>query len=492
MVQASVPENVASTAAAPQRRRIERLRRTGRRPAAAEPWARILFLPPRLLLGLFLVTLVLPLGFSVGGLQLTPYTSMLIIFVIPAFVYWLQHAPRVIVLDLCMLFYILWTGVAIYHNHGSSRLIFILNQTVTLFGAYMLGRVLVRDAASYRLMFTVLFWILVALLPFALVELLLSKSILAMVFGLPGASGGGLGGYRLGLRRVTSVFPHPILFGVFCSILVSNFFYVFYERTRTRLARTLLAVMMTFISLSTGPNLSQLGQLVLIAWERLFRIFVTKWAVLTVSVITLLAVLQLGYPGGLYAFLVENLAFNQTSGWGRLEILVYGSQSVARHPVFGIGLAPWNGPWWRTTSVDNFWMVTAIRYGLPALAFFWAGLAWHAVRIMSRGGLTEQQTSYRKGYIFAAAGTIVALAAVHVWASVAIFILFYIGAGAWFYEGAAAPEPVRRRPDRTTDRPTGRLPRGQPSPAPAAAATPPGRTGRIIPRRPTARQDLPR
>ena len=41
---------------------------------------------------------------------------------------------------------------------------------------------------------------------------------------------------------MTSVFPHPILFGVFCSMMVANFFYVFYERTRTRFARTLLAV----------------------------------------------------------------------------------------------------------------------------------------------------------------------------------------------------------------------------------------------------------
>ena len=106
---------------------------------------------------------------------------------------------------------------------------------------------------------------------------------------------------------MTSVFPHPILFGVFCSIMVSNFFYVFYERTRTRFARTLLAVAMTFMSLSTGPNLSQIGQLILIAWERLFRFFVTKWYVLVVAAATLLGVFQLGYPGGFYGFIVDYL-----------------------------------------------------------------------------------------------------------------------------------------------------------------------------------------
>ena len=111
----------------------------------------------------------------------------------------------------------------------------------------------------------------------------------------------------------------------------------------------------------------------LIGWERLFRVFVTKWYVLVVAVGTVLAVFQLGYPGGFYGFVVDNLTFNPLSGEGRIEILVYGSQTVAQHPIFGIGLAPWKGPWWRPFSVDNFWMVTALRYGLPALAFFWLG-----------------------------------------------------------------------------------------------------------------------
>jgi hypothetical protein len=487
------------------------VRRPGRRPTVAEPWARILFLPPHLLLGLFLVTLVLPLGFSVGGLQLTPNTLVLIVFVIPVFLYWLQHAPRVIALDLFMVLYILWLGLAIYYNHGGARLVFILNQTVTLLGAYMLGRVLVRDAASYRLTFVVLFWILVALLPFALVELLLRKSIPAMVFGLPGASGGGLGGYRLGLRRVTSVFPHPILFGVFCSLMVSNFFYVFYERAGLRTRRTLLAVAMTFMSLSTGPNLAQLGQLLLIAWERLFRFFVTKWYVLVVTAGSLFAIGQMSYPGGLYAFIVENLAFNQQSGWGRMEILVYGARSVMLHPIFGSGLNGWDGPWWRTASIDNFWMVTAVRYGLPALAILWAGLAWHAVRIMARGPLDEAATSYRKGYVIAAAGLVFVLASVHVWGAVVILVMFYIGAGAWLYldDAALAPAPRHERLRRQPPADRGALPdapgtgRGQTGPETRPGTRPEtrpetradgstGGTGRMVPRRTIARQDYRR
>jgi hypothetical protein len=225
-------------------------------------------------------------------------------------------------------------------------------------------------------------------------------------------------------------------------------------------------------------------QLMLIAWERLFRVFVTKWVVLVVAAGSALGIFQLGYPGGFYGFIVDNLTFNPLSGAGRMEILVYGSQTVARHPIFGIGLTGWTDrPWWRPSSVDNFWMVIAMRYGLPALALIWIGLAWHTARIVGRGGLNEQAANYRKGYLFAGAGLVFVLASVHVWDADAVLMMFYFGAGAWLYLDPAAVEPVQPRERR---RP--------PLPAPATPATPVAnrRAGGAASRRASARQDLRR
>ena len=189
MVQASTTD----TSLPAPRRQIERVRRNERRRAPDAAWARILFVSPNQLLILFIVSLVVPLGFSLGGLQLPPYTCVLLVFLVPTLLYWLQHAPRVIFLDVCMLLYVLWIAAAIYYNHGKSQLVFIVSQIMTQFGAYTLGRVLVRDAASHRLMFKTFFWILLVLLPFALIELVFKRSIPAMVFGLPKPTGNGLG-----------------------------------------------------------------------------------------------------------------------------------------------------------------------------------------------------------------------------------------------------------------------------------------------------------
>lgn len=428
--------------ARPERRHL----RTRRHLDDGPPSTIFLGVAPQRLLVAFLIALVLPINFSLAGLQLTAYNSLLIVFVIPAFLFFLRTGPRVVGLDVFMALNVLWLAVAIYHNHGSARMVFILNQSVTLFGAYFFGRVLVRSADDHRRLFRVMFWIMLAFLPLALIEFAFRMSLVDLALGRRWISNGA-GGLRLGFRRVSTVFPHPILFGLFCSIMVANFFYVFYESITRRLSRTGVAVAMTFMSLSTGPNLAQLIQLILIAWEQIFRLITARWHMAVVVGGTVLVCLQLGYPGGVAGFIIETFAFNPQTGYGRLEILEYGGASVLENPVFGIGLSAWEGPWWRPISVDNYWLLTAMRYGVPALLFMWVGIAIHLVQLMARRGLTEEAANYRKGYVIALIGLVFVLGTVHIWGAVSVFVMFYIGAGAWIYTSPAeaAPAPQGRR-----------------------------------------------
>ena len=116
---------------------------------------------------------------------------------------------------------------------------------------------------------------------------------------------------------------------------------------------------------------------------------------------------------------------------------------MLRHPLFGIGLSSdWGAPWWRPPSVDNYWLVVAMRYGLPALAFTVAGHRAACGADLARRGLTEEAASYRKGYLIALAGLFLVLGTVHIWGAVSVFIMFYLGAGAWIY----AAEPRRPGP----------------------------------------------
>jgi hypothetical protein len=54
---------------------------------------------------------------------------------------------------------------------------------------------------------------------------------------------------------------------------------------------------------------------------------------------------------------VTYLTFSVETGYARIMIWNWGIAEVMRHPVFGIGLAEWERPLWKSGSMDNFWLV---------------------------------------------------------------------------------------------------------------------------------------
>ena len=57
----------------------------------------------------------------------------------------------------------------------------------------------------------------------------------------------------------------------------------------------------------------------------------------------------------------------------RVHIWHYGTPSVLNYPIFGTGFNDWERPSWMGGSIDNFWFVCAVRYGIPGFLFMAAG-----------------------------------------------------------------------------------------------------------------------
>ena len=108
---------------------------------------------------------------------------------------------------------------------------------------------------------------------------------------------------------------------------------------------------------------------------------------------------------------------------------------VKRHPIFGIGLNDWTRPWWRAkeSTFDNFWLLQAMRFGLPTLIFL--ALAWVVsfMRIATQRTLSPEEADYRRGYLMTMVGLGVILGTVFVWNATSVFVMIYVGAGGWFY-----------------------------------------------------------
>jgi hypothetical protein len=122
-------------------------------------------------------------------------------------------------------------------------------------------------------------------------------------------------------------------------------------------------------------------------------------------------------------------------------------------------------------SMDNFWLVIAVRYGLPALALMLGlllGIIWTAGQ---RKGIPESWRRARHAWAFTLFGITVAAATVHLWNALFVLFIFLIASGAWLIDaplprgmsrarslvipgvrtvGSPVPRPVARRAAPTT------------------------------------------
>jgi hypothetical protein len=173
----------------------------------------------------------------------------------------------------------------------------------------------------------------------------------------------------------------------------------------------------------------------MILWDKVTR---GRWKLLAFLVGSVYVFLELATNRGAVVIFIETLTFSPQSGWWRIHIWRYGSESVLNHPIMGIGLNDWVRPVWLTGSVDNFWLLMAMRHGLVGVAFLAVAVALHTAYVLRCSPSDEGTRSIRTGYAITLAGLIFVLSTVHVWNEVAVFVMFFFGAGAFLYNSTSS------------------------------------------------------
>jgi hypothetical protein len=307
---------------------------------------------------------------------------------------------------------------------------------VELFGGYLIGRVLVRNSRDFELLFRYVFWALVALSPFVLVELLTDRNLLQELSRqvLPTYEKAESSYGRLGLYRVMAGFEHPILYGLFCASVFGPILAVMGRTSWAWGALTVFLVYMTFASLSSAPLLALAIQIGLMTWA-----WITggRWWLLFGLVVTAYVTVDLLSNRTPITILINYITFDPGTAWTRVLQWEYGSAEVWRHPIFGIGLGDWVRPEWLTSSVDNFWLVIGMRHGVVGILLVIIALGSSMWSVMQVRGLEDHTANLRRNYILALIATYAALSTVHIWGDSSSFIMLLIGAGAWFTDAAS-------------------------------------------------------
>jgi hypothetical protein len=187
----------------------------------------------------------------------------------------------------------------------------------------------------------------------------------------------------------------------------------------------------TFVSLSAGPFVALACQGLVLGWDRLTKGIQMRWSFLVGGLSLIWISVSLASNRGFVKVFISYFTFSPQSAYNRTLIWDYGSAEVARHPLFGIGLGDWIRAPWMSDSMDNFWLLTAVRYGLPALIFLVAAIIYIGVMQARHVGRDAALNRYRMGWLAIIIGLAVSGITVHFWNALFAYFFFLIGTGVW-------------------------------------------------------------
>ncbi len=391
---------------------------------------------------MFVIALALPFYIDIGSLLLTVNRLFLLLIFFPALIGWMfgKAGPKRTT-DYLFILFVVWVMISLIVADGFYISIEAIGMfTIETLGAYFLGRTFVRSKYQFRAMIKAYLGVLAVFLPFAFLEAYLNRAVMIDLMSkiwktLPGVLLDREG--RWGMRRAQVSLDHPILYGVFCAVGFSLSSYGLEKKKYGFFSglRALLPLFCTFFSLSTGAYLAIGTQMLLTGWEFVTRTVKERWRILIAITVILYVSIDLLSNRTPFQVFITYMTFDQGSSYNRVLIWQFGMEQVWRTPIFGIGFTgDWERPWYMSPSMDNFWLVLAVRHGIPAFLIF-ATAAFLLVRDVGKATIKDPEVqNMRMGWMFSVIGVFLAICSVHLWTTAYVFVMFVLGTGMWFVD----------------------------------------------------------
>ena len=391
---------------------------------------------------LYLIVVMTPLFFTLGPLTMTPLRSVLLVMVPILLVRLLSgKLGQIFATDIFFILHLAWGAVALVVNNPDQVVQQIGSVGIEFIGGYLVGRGYIRTRADFIALCKAVGLLVAFMLPFAIYETLTGNPIIITTLNkLPGlrAVGNVAAEKRMGLERAQGVFTNPIHFGLFCSSAFSLTLVALKNvlPTPRRLAIGVAVAGCVFFSLSSGALLPIIMQSFLIIWAASFcKIkFDRPWTVLLILCAIFYVVIDMLSNRTPLEVFFSYATFSSHNAYWRGIIFQWGMKSVWTYPWTGIGLNDWERPWFMYSgSMDNFWLVMAVRYGIPGFVLLAWGYflgVWGVAR--RRFAADPALSQLRQAWMFTIVGLTFTLCTVHIWTSVYSFVFFVFGSGIWF------------------------------------------------------------
>ena len=246
---------------------------------------------------------------------------------------------------------------------------------------------------------------------------------------------------RLGLTRAYGTFDHPIHLGTFCASVLALAWYGT-KSGAPRVGRAVAVIAATFTALSSAPLLVCGVQSLLIFWDRTTRGIKGRASITLALLAALYVAASAVMTRSPIAFIATGMTLDSWTGYYRLVIWENGLENVWANPWVGLGLADWERPqWMASASVDAFWLLIAMRAGIPTFLLLIVALVL-LLRAVVRYGTSNADRHIRefaRAWIFSLIALSLAACTVHFWNALYTYFFFFLGLAGWI----ADPKRVR-------------------------------------------------
>jgi hypothetical protein len=381
-------------------------------------------------------SLLLPTDFSVflGTLRFAPYRIVLIIAFFPCLITLLSgRVGKLLPSDWLLFAFSIWTLVVLGYHHGPEVMLESGGaQSLELLGAYLIARTQIRTLQQLAGAMTIAIAAICSLVPVTFYESwtghYIVKQTAASLMGYGFTSGIDP---RYGFYRAHGSFDHPILWGIFASSAIGMGWSLYQiRRSAVDMFALGIVVLGTLTSVSSGALVAVWAQMLAIVYERTTRGVPSRWRLFWICFVLFYAAIEVLSTRSAFVAVTTRISFSAGTAYGRAEIFTWGMMNVRANPILGLGLNEWIRPSYRSASVDNFWLLTAMMYGVPGFLL----LASAVIYVLLAGwrGMVQPARMLRFGWTVSMAGLIVAGGTVHFWNNVYVYVVFLIGCGTLF------------------------------------------------------------
>jgi hypothetical protein len=197
------------------------------------------------------------------------------------------------------------------------------------------------------------------------------------------------------------------------------------------------------LSLSSGPIVGVVVQVLMLLFSLSLPHLAGRWVVLVATTVPTYLFFQLFSSRPIYEKVIYLASLDPMSYWARVLIWEHATQSVQDNILFGTPEGQWQRPEWMPPSIDHYWLLQAVNFGLPAALLLVAAVVLVILSLVNAGKLGDEANRYRNALTITILSICIVACTVALWGQAQLLFFMLLGAGAWLAEESRSSAPTQ-------------------------------------------------